>query len=102
MTELFEVDPVKDYTLTTELSDNRDFRPVASWEHAERSLTDDHISESFVQDHNFLRLRALILRCLAVSVYLSRPDLSSARAAAASAAASSSSGAVNGHTAYLP
>ena len=36
MTELFEVDPVKDYTLTTELSDNRDFRPVASWEHAER------------------------------------------------------------------
>jgi len=91
MTELFEVDPVKDYTLTTELSDNRDFRPVASWEHAERSLTDDHISESFVQDHNFLRLRALILRCLAVSVYMSVPEMSAAKSASNSAASSATS-----------
>ena len=34
--EFFEIDPVKDYTLTTDLSDNRDFRPVLSWEHSER------------------------------------------------------------------
>ena len=51
-----------------------------------RSLTDDHISESFVQDHSFLRLRSLILRCLAVSVYMSVPELPAARAASASAA----------------
>ena len=59
---------------------------------ANRSLTDDHISESFVQEHSFLKLRSLILRCLAVSVYMSAPELPAAKAASASAA----SGGMNG------
>jgi len=107
MITLYEIDPLNEALISTaaptsndhhhlELVDNRDFRPMPSWEPAERSLTDDQISESFVQDANFLKFRSMLLRALAVSVYLSE-DIAPAAAAASAAATANSSAAVNGH-----
>ena len=49
-------------------TDNRDFKAMVSFDCPEKAVTDELISESFVQEQNYLRLRSLTLRSLVAAV----------------------------------
>jgi len=67
----YQIDPEKDEIPWVELIDNRDFKVMVSWDPQEKcGVTDDLISESFMQDQKFLKYRSLILRCVAACMFL--------------------------------
>ena len=76
-----EIDPNKDVIEWTELTDNRDYKAIPSWEPSDRAVTDDLISESFISEQKFLKFRSLTARALAAAVYISE-DIHPSRAAA--------------------
>jgi len=66
-----QIDPEKDEIPWVELIDNRDFKVMVSWDPQDKcGVTDDLISESFMQDQKFLKYRSLILRCVAACLFL--------------------------------
>ncbi len=52
------------------LTDNRDFTVLPSWDPSDRSVTDDLVSESFIQEQKFLKFRLTTLRAITAAVYL--------------------------------
>ena len=73
-----QLDPDKDDVQWRDIQDNRDFKAMISYDPPEKAVTDELISESFMANQRHLRLRTLIMRCLAASVYLSE-DIHPAR-----------------------
>jgi len=71
MMSYLEIDPDRDETQWNSLTDNRDFKTMTSWEPPDRQVTDETISDNFILEQRGIKLRQLILRCLATAVYLS-------------------------------
>lgn len=71
MMSYLEIDPDRDETQWNNLTDNRDFKSMSSWEPPDYQVTDETISDNFILEQKGVKLRQLILRCLATAVYLS-------------------------------
>ena len=90
MMSCLEIDPDKDVPEWAILTDNRDFKAIHSWDPIDRAVNDDLISESFLLDQKFLKLRSLAMRALATAVYISE-DIHPSRIAASNVAAKNKS-----------
>ena len=53
-------------------TDNRDFKAMVSFDCPEKAVTDELISESFVQEQKYLRFRSLTLRSLVAAVAITK------------------------------
>lgn len=80
MMSYLENDPDKDEINWSELTDNRDFKAMQSWDPPERSVSDDLISDSFLTEQKFLFFRSTTIRSLVAAVYMSE-DIHPARVA---------------------
>jgi len=71
MMSYLEIDPDRDETQWNNLTDNRDFKTMSSWEPPDYQVSDDTLAENFLLEQKGVKLRQLMLRCLATAVYLS-------------------------------
>ena len=70
-------------------TDNRDFKAMVSFDCPEKAVTDELISESFVQEQNYLRLRSLTLRSLVAAVAITEDVTPKSKSASLSNGSSS-------------
>nr|XP_054748094.1 N-alpha-acetyltransferase 25, NatB auxiliary subunit-like [Lytechinus pictus] len=66
-----EIIPANDDTDWDDLRDNRDLKCFTSWSPKERQVSDEDIEISSKQEKSWLKLRSLLLRCLAAAAHLS-------------------------------